>query len=88
MAKQFFVRAKVSVSKEEFYALNVDESLVATEEKVIEETEDDFTITLFRRINAENEEKAKEKARNGKLEPNVRHELEEIIEVKRIDEPL
>lgn len=89
MAKQeFAVQARAKVPRDAYETLNVSSALTGEEEEVVTTGPDEAEIIMYRRLKADSEEDARKRAKNGKLLTDVPHDVEEIMKVRNLDEPL
>lgn len=79
---EYLVFAEMEVDRDAFEQLNVEEALESRKEELIDQDSETVTMTVNRTINADTEDEAKELAHDGKLLPNVPHEVTEIKEIR------
>lgn len=85
---EFAIHAELRTDKTPFRELEVEDALSSEEEFIMGYENDDVVYTVYRTVNAENEEKAREKAIDGKLLTSVPHVVERIIKIRNRDKPL
>jgi hypothetical protein len=85
---KFVIHAQLKTDKVPFRELDVEDALTGEEEFIMGYEHDDVLYTVYRHLEADDEEDARRKSRNGELFADVPYTVERYLKVQNLDEGL
>lgn len=85
---KFVIHAQLRTDKVPFRKLDVEDALTGEEEFIMGYDSDDVLYTVYRHLEADNEEDARKKSCDGGLFSDVPYSVERFLKVQNLDEGL
>lgn len=85
---EFVIHAQLKTDKAKFRELDVEEALTGEEEFIMGYEINHVLYTVYRHVEAEDEEDAKQKASDGELFSSVPYTVERFLKIQNLDEGL